>query len=165
MKQEWLHLRDIVMLANHQATRYEATRRHLSSFLQTTAGHDGEFLDRIIDPPVLEELLRQHPGAQYEELAKVAPLTSFYSLAGQGHRHALFNTHPQVQKMSTPKASSPPPSYSAGTSSSRQGVAPPSASSAGASSLSFGAFGSTTPSSFAPPPTFGGGKTSGPPGK
>jgi hypothetical protein len=145
---EWQHYSDLMAITNHQATRYEVTHRFLFSYLQTMKHNNNSFVNELVDPTTLEELIKQHPGAVFEQLHSVAPLEHYCFAPDPRNEQVGSNGEEDVEMQ---PASAPQPSEDA----------PPLLDSSeftsrGSAAITFGSGLPTTPnmSSFTPPPTF-----------
>ena len=142
LHQEWRHLRDLSALVNHQATRVESTRRFLSAYLQTLKKNNNPIVDEMVDPDVLRSLMKQHPGAVYEQLCAVAPLPTYFGVEF-GELGSPFEPTPRSENVPAPSG---PNRASEPTTPTPSSVQP--------AVLSFGSL-SQRYNKFAPPPTFG----------
>jgi hypothetical protein len=82
----------------------------MASFLLTMKHNKDGFIDKIIDPSVLKELIKQYPGAAFKQMCSVAPLCTFYS---QRNPQAKGIINPNINiNMGPPPASKDAPALS-----------------------------------------------------
>ncbi|KAJ2927214.1 hypothetical protein H1R20_g9882, partial [Candolleomyces eurysporus] len=80
MRERWDSYQTLQAMADREATRFQAARRFISSYIQTLELNTDPFVDQLADRPTIARLVAEFPGIPYEEPGQVPPLESFLAL-------------------------------------------------------------------------------------
>ena len=77
MKEHWESYQAFQAMATREAARFNASRRFISSYVQTLSANQDPFVDQVMDSSTVAQLISDFPGVAYEERAQVAPLQQY----------------------------------------------------------------------------------------